>query len=142
MSPFPAGAIAPNYARYDAQRNLNLTHCTFGDRCEIVLNSVDVDMSVSRCLGSLSINVASNGTHDLKCNNTRFAGHLAVEAGSQAGAMNFVGSQFYLTSKFQFIEQMRSLNFDRCCFIRAVVWPLRQAASENHLQGRYLRTPQ
>jgi hypothetical protein len=115
---FP-GTIAPNRERYDARRNLDLTHCTFGDRCEIVLNDAEVDMSGSRCLGDCVINVVPNGPHGLKCNSATFEGDLAVEAGAQAGTLDFENSQFLATTKFQLIEQMRSLNFANCHFTRA-----------------------
>jgi len=57
---FP-GAIAPNTARYDARRNLNLMNCTFGDRGQIVSNALDLDLSGSTFVGAGWINVGSGG---------------------------------------------------------------------------------
>lgn len=111
---FP-GAIAPNTARYDAWRNLNLTNCTYGDRTEVVSNAVDLDLSESQCVGTFGINVGSGG-NDTICKSMTFQGKLTVDVSNQAGTLDFEGSAFLSTSQFNSVERARKLNFTNCDF--------------------------
>jgi len=88
---FP-GAIDPNYARYDARRNLNLTHCTFGDRVQLVGNSYNMNLSDSTMTGSCNLIVGS-GDAEAICERVTFIGSLIVDVSDQPSTLTLNGSE-------------------------------------------------
>jgi hypothetical protein len=114
---FP-GAVAANIARYDARCPLNLRHCTFGNRSEVVAYGVDIDLSGSSSVGTFGINIGL-GPCNAVCENITCQGNVVVEATDQPNALNLRGSRFMASSRFNLVERMQFLRFDDCTFARA-----------------------
>lgn len=137
---FPGSVDAnpePN-ARYDIDRNIDLSECIFSERVDLVIGNGDVNLSASKFLGTAAISLISPG-RTFACRQVEFRGPLVFSAGSHKGSADFSGTTFMSSSLFVYVDGLGTLNFSRCAFLSAPTFSSRALPQRTIFSGAQFR---